>query len=84
VKEAERHYRRALAIRTGKLGPCHVDIALTLNQLALLLVEREPAEALATARRALSIFEAVLGPSHLHTRTVAANVSALATREGAG
>lgn len=81
VEAAEHDYRRALAIRNAKLGPCHVDVALTLNDLALVLVEREPAEALATARRALAIFEAVLGPSHPHTRTVAANVTSLAGPE---
>jgi tetratricopeptide (TPR) repeat protein len=34
--EAERLYRRALAIKENVLGPDHVDVALTLGNLAML------------------------------------------------
>jgi tetratricopeptide (TPR) repeat protein len=77
--EAEQAYRRALAIREQKLDPRHPELALTLNDLALLLVAPQPAEALVLARRALAIFEHRLGAAHPHTRTAAANVAWLTT-----
>jgi hypothetical protein len=47
------------------LGPDHPDVAMTLNNLAVLLHEQgRSQEADAPSQKALAIFEKALGPSH--------------------
>lgn len=63
--EAERLYRRALAIKERLLGSEHPDVAVTLNNLAVLFTSQvRYAEAEPLYRRALGIFDTTLGPSH--------------------
>jgi len=52
---AESHVRRAIALQDSTLAPDDPRRVDTLAQLALLLREREPAEALALAERALAL-----------------------------
>jgi tetratricopeptide (TPR) repeat protein len=68
---------RALAIREKALGPEHPDVALSLNNLAI-VYERQGryGEAEAAHARALPILEKALGPEHPH---VASSLSGLAT-----
>lgn len=40
IAEAEPHYRRALAIQQKVLGPDHLDVASSLNNLALYFKEQ--------------------------------------------
>ena len=64
-EQAERDYRRALAIKEELLGQDHPDVAMTLNNLGVLvktLGRREEAEAL--YERALAIFERTLDRDH--------------------
>jgi tetratricopeptide (TPR) repeat protein len=63
--DAERTYRRALAIRETTLGPDHPEVALLLNNLSVTYKRQERIpEALECLRRALAIREAKLGPDH--------------------
>jgi tetratricopeptide (TPR) repeat protein len=74
--EAERLYRRALAIDEATLGPDHPDVAIRLNNLANLLKTTNClAEAEPLMRRALAITETSYGPDH---PTVAIRLSTLA------
>ncbi|MCA8992391.1 MAG: tetratricopeptide repeat protein [Planctomycetaceae bacterium] len=63
--EAERWYRRALAIDEASFGPDHSYVAIRLNNLALLLRDTNRLdEAEPLFRRALAINEASFGPAH--------------------
>ena len=56
--EAERLYRRALAIKERLLGPEHHDVAMTLSNLAVLYKSLgRYADAEALYQRALPLFE---------------------------
>jgi len=58
-------YQRALAIREKTLGLDHVDVAQSLNNLALLYNdEGKYSQAEPLLRRALGIWEKALGPDH--------------------
>ncbi|WP_170320033.1 serine/threonine-protein kinase [Polyangium spumosum] len=64
-EEAERHYRRALAIREKALGAEHVSVAGSLVYLGVLRDDEGAyEEAEAHYRRALVIREEALGPDH--------------------
>ncbi|MEP7342722.1 MAG: tetratricopeptide repeat protein [Acidobacteriota bacterium] len=67
LAEAEATYRRALALKEKIFGGDNVDVALTVNNLGLLLKalgsEEEAAELL---QRALVIFEKTLEDDHPH------------------
>ena len=86
LAEAEPLYRRALAIDETSYGPDHPDVAIDLNNLALLLqATNRLAEAEPLMRRALAIFETSLGPDHPNTVTVRNNLAALeAALKGGG
>jgi CHAT domain-containing protein len=63
--EAERFYRRALAINEKSLGPEHPTVATGLHNLAALLyVTNRLTEAEPLMRRALAIDEKAYGPDH--------------------
>lgn len=63
--EAERLYKRSLAIFEKTLDPDHPSIAMSLNNLALLYqAHGKYAEAEPLYRRSLAIFEKTLGPEH--------------------
>jgi tetratricopeptide (TPR) repeat protein len=64
-QRAERTYLRALAIKEKLLGADHPDVAMTLNNLAVVhKAQRQYARAEPLYKRALSIFERALGPRH--------------------
>jgi tetratricopeptide (TPR) repeat protein len=76
--EAEQLYRRALAIKERSLGPEHPDVAMTLNNLAVLhKAVGKYAEAKPLNQRALTIFEAALGPTHPKVITCRQNYAQL-------
>ncbi len=63
---AEALYRRALAIRTARLGESHPDVATSLNNLgAVLYHQGQLDEALALYQDALTRRIAALGPDHI-------------------
>jgi len=63
--EAERLYRRAIAINERSFGPDHPDVAAGLSNLASLLQETNRlSEAELLVRRALEIIERSMGPEH--------------------
>jgi tetratricopeptide (TPR) repeat protein len=76
--QKESYYRRALAIKEQLLGPDHPDVAMTLNNLAVLCKARgRYAEAATLYRRALSLFERELGPRHPKVTTCRENYEKL-------
>ena len=75
---AEAFYLRALALRRKVLDPLHPDIAMNLNNLAVLYTSGEQyAEAEPLYQRALAIFEAHLGPRHPKVITCLQNYAQL-------
>ena len=66
--EAEIFYQRAIAIGEKTLGLEHPDLAVWLNNLALLYVEQgKYVEAEPLYQRAIAINEKVFGPTHHNT-----------------
>ena len=81
--EAEPLYRRALAIKEQVYGPEHADVALGLNNLAVLLSELgKHAEAEPLHRRALAISEQVYGSAHASVATSLNNLALLLNELG--
>jgi len=65
LDEAERLMKRALAIDEKAHGPDHPNVAIPLNNLALLLKKTNRLqEAEPLMKRALEIWEARFGPAH--------------------
>lgn len=63
--EAVQHLERTLALQEKELGPEHVELAHTLNILAVVqLGQTRFAEARKTSERALALREKLLGPEH--------------------
>ncbi len=75
--EAERLYRQALAIHRRLFGDRHIEVALTLNNLAIAIAgdPTRQTEALRMAKRALVAFRAAGGARHPGTLLCAANVA---------
>ena len=68
LEEAERLYRRALAIKEARREPGHPDIAMSLNNLAVLYrTAGRLFEASDLSAHALRLFEEALGPDHPRT-----------------
>jgi tetratricopeptide (TPR) repeat protein len=66
--EADHDLEDALAMRRRLLGPQHPDVAGSLDHLAILQVARgQNADALLSARNAVSIFSSALSPTHWKT-----------------
>jgi tetratricopeptide (TPR) repeat protein len=81
--DAELLFKRALTIREKVLGPDHSDVALTLNNLALLYKEQgKDFEAEPLYEQALSIYEKALGPDHSHVATCLNNLASLYKSQG--
>jgi tetratricopeptide (TPR) repeat protein len=79
--EAERMYRKTLAIRERTLPTADVELATTRLNLAGLTLAREAAESLKLARVALAVFERKLGPMDALTGAACGTLgAALATR----
>ena len=72
--EAEPLYQRAIAIDEKALGPEHPNLAIKLNNLALLYEAQEKyEEAKPLFQRALAIYEQKFGTNHPSTRTIREN-----------
>jgi len=70
--------RRALDIDEASFGSQHPDVAIDLNNLALLLqATNRLFEAEPLMRRAAEIFERSLGPDHPNTKIVQGNLAVL-------
>ncbi|MCH7895869.1 MAG: tetratricopeptide repeat protein, partial [candidate division NC10 bacterium] len=81
--EAERLYKRALAIDEEALEKDHLNVARDVNNLALFYDSRgNDAEAEPLYHRALAIAKKALGPDHPEVATVAANVKGFYEKTG--
>ncbi|REJ85514.1 MAG: hypothetical protein DWQ36_03060 [Acidobacteria bacterium] len=64
-EEGERLFRSSLDLRRGELGPDHVDVSVSLNNLAVLEMERGNYQSAAEhLRQAIAIRERQLGRDH--------------------
>jgi tetratricopeptide (TPR) repeat protein len=76
-------YKRALKIDEKILSPEHPDVALSLNNLALLYCDQERYdEAEALYKRVLTILEKALGPDHQNVAYVLENLASLYLKTG--
>jgi tetratricopeptide (TPR) repeat protein len=80
--DAERLYRKALAIRERLLPPLDVELATTRLNLAGLVLERNPAEAAKLSRTALATFEKKLGPFDAYTGEACGTLGAALATQG--
>ena len=80
--EAERPYRRALAIKERLLGPGHPEVGVTLSNLALALDRRDSTGAIALYAQAIDVLGRALEPGHPTLVVCATNLAA--ARHGAG
>lgn len=81
--EAERLYRKALAIREREQGPNHPDVAVILNNLAALKAfEGSYGDAQPLFERALTIRETALGNTHVLTAQSLNNLALLYAAQG--
>ena len=81
--DAERLYRRALAIYEKAIGPDHPEVANTLKNLAGFYQEQARfAEAEPLYRRALAIYEKALGPEHAEVAITLNNLAGLYQEQG--
>jgi tetratricopeptide (TPR) repeat protein len=66
LDQAKDYYQRALEIKEKQLGPNHVDVALTYNNIGLVYREKgDLDQAKDYFQRALEIKEKQLGPNHV-------------------
>jgi CHAT domain-containing protein/tetratricopeptide (TPR) repeat protein len=78
-----RLWQQILVIREKQLGPEHLDIATSLNKLALLYrAEGRYGQAEPLYRRSLAIREKLLGPGHPDTATILNNLGRLLESQG--
>ena len=76
--EAEPLYRRSLAIREEALGPEHPDVAMSLNNLAVLYREQgQYPQAEPLFQRTLEVLEKSLGPEHPNVAATLENYAEL-------
>ena len=76
VGQAETLLTRAAALKKKTLGPGHPDLAVTLNNLAVLRKRQgDVAAAAALYAEAVAIFERSLGADHPKTVTCRANAA---------
>ena len=81
--EAERLYREALALRRERLGPDHLDVALSLGNLAWVRQwQGQYDEAETLHREALAIRRKQLGDEHPDVARSLTSLGACLTREG--
>ena len=83
IEDSEKFYCRALAMKEKLLDPDHPDVAVTLNNLAILCRSqgrREEAERL--YQRCLSILGKVFGPGHPKIAACLANYARLLCQMG--
>ena len=81
--DADRAYRRALAIFEDNYGPSHFEVAMTCANLAVLESDQGRfARAEAQGRRALRILETVLGPDDAEVGLTLLNLAAAVAGRG--
>ncbi len=80
--DAERLYRKALAIREKSLPPLDVELATTRLNLAELVLDRDAAEAAKLTRAALAAFEKKLGPTDARTGAACGTLGAALATQG--
>ncbi len=81
--DAEPLHKRSLAIREKALGLEHPDVALSLNDLAVLYdTQGRYAEAEPLYKRSLAIWENSLGPEHPDVATSLNNLAVFYKRQG--
>jgi serine/threonine-protein kinase len=81
--EAQSHYRRSLSKRRRVLDSSHVDIAQSLNNLALIDIENARYKrARRRYREALSIFKNKLGEEHWRTANALNNIAQVEEQAG--
>ncbi|AOS83621.1 hypothetical protein BIU88_05340 [Chlorobaculum limnaeum] len=81
--DAETIYRRIIEIREKQLGSDHLDVAESINNLAVLLYsKREYLEAELLLRKTLVIRKRYFGIDHLEIATTLNNLGMLLTDEG--
>ncbi|MEW5740562.1 MAG: tetratricopeptide repeat protein [Myxococcota bacterium] len=76
-------FERALELQQSRLGPEHPDVAMTLNNLGVVLgrLGRQD-EAIATYEKSLAIHLAIEGPGHPNTATAQHNLGVLLRARG--
>jgi tetratricopeptide (TPR) repeat protein len=83
LAEGLEQMQRAVAAKEKAFGPDHPDVALSLSNVAVLLVELgQLAEALPYIQRAIASSEAGLGPDHPRTASALANGAEILNRLG--
>jgi tetratricopeptide (TPR) repeat protein len=84
LDEAERAYRQALGIHNRVFDSEHYEVAVVLNGLATIEVERgrRPVQAEPLYRRALTIKERVLGPEHPEIGVLLNNLAVMHRKAG--
>jgi tetratricopeptide (TPR) repeat protein len=81
--EATEIAQRLLAIREQALGPDHLDVSTSLNNLGeLYRAQGRYTEAEPLLERSLAITENVLGPEHRSVATTLNNLAVLYQRQG--
>jgi len=80
--QAERMYRKALAIRAQVLAADDVELATTRLNLAGLLLARSAIESLKLVRAALPVFEKKLGPMDARTGAASGTLGAALAIQG--
>jgi tetratricopeptide (TPR) repeat protein len=84
LAEAQNLYQRALAIKRRLLGDRHPDLAVTLNNLALVeLAQGHRPEAETMLAEALAIFEAALAADHPTVAACRGNLADIRTSSSA-
>src|SRR5262249_43517836 len=80
---AERLYRQSLAIKQKLFGPSHPDLAMTINNLAVISkAQGKFAEAESLYQQALAIFAAALGPDQPKVGVCVGNYAGLLREPG--
>jgi tetratricopeptide (TPR) repeat protein len=78
LDQAERRYRRALAVKEQLLGAAHPEIGLLANNLGSLLYQRgRDTEAIACYLRALAVAQRTYLPDHPTLEAIRHNLSRL-------
>ena len=77
-RAAEPLFKRALEVREKSLGPDHPNVAISLNNLAVIYSNQgKHWEAELIHKRALKILEKALGPDHPNVESLSANLNNL-------
>jgi len=75
-------FERSLAMREATMGPVHLDVASSLNDLGMLLRHVDTDNARPFYERSLAIREAALGPNHPNVATSLHNLALLLKVQG--